>query len=174
MSRAPAFWAGRSGASCPMPSCASASARSAKRRLSAELRGDAEQRAARFQAGIESLRASPIAIHTDAANAQHYELPPAFFQFCLGTRLKYSCAYFERGDENLDQAEEAMLERYAERAELGDGQNILELGCGWGSLTLWMARALPARPHPRSLELTLAARVHRGRVPASRGSATCA
>jgi len=119
-----------------------------KRRLSTELAGNPEQRAARFQAGIESLRASPIAIHTDAANTQHYELPPAFFQFCLGKRLKYSCAYFERGDESLDQAEEAMLERYAERAELCDGQNILELGCGWGSLTLWMAQRYPrARIH---------------------------
>jgi cyclopropane-fatty-acyl-phospholipid synthase len=114
-----------------------------KRRLAAELSGDAEEQRARFQAGIESLRASPIAIHTDAANTQHYELPPAFFQSCLGKRLKYSCAYFERGDESLDQAEEAMLERYAERAELCDGQNILELGCGWGSLTLWMAERYP-------------------------------
>ena len=75
-------------------------------------------------------------------------MPPAFFQFCLGKRLKYSCAYFERGDESLDQAEEAMLERYAERAELCDGQNILELGCGWGSFTLWMAQRYPrARIH---------------------------
>jgi cyclopropane-fatty-acyl-phospholipid synthase len=114
-----------------------------RRRLAAELAGSAEQQAARFQAGIESLRGSPIAIHTDAANAQHYELPPAFFQSCLGRRLKYSCAYFERGDESLDEAEEAMLERYAERAELGDGQSILELGCGWGSLTLWMAERYP-------------------------------
>ncbi len=119
-----------------------------KRRLAAELAGNAEQRAARFQAGVESLRASPIAIHTDAANAQHYELPPAFFASCLGARLKYSCAYFEPGDDDLDRAEEAMLERYAERAELFDGQNILELGCGWGSLTLWMAQRYPrARIH---------------------------
>jgi len=119
-----------------------------KRRLAAELAGNAEQQAVRFQAGIESLRESPIAIHTDAANAQHYELPPAFFQLCLGKRLKYSCAHFEYGDETLDQAEEDMLERYAERAELGDGQNILELGCGWGSLTLWMAQRYPrARIH---------------------------
>jgi cyclopropane-fatty-acyl-phospholipid synthase len=110
-----------------------------KRRLNTELRGSAEEQAARFQAGIESLRASPIAIHTDAANAQHYELPPAFFQACLGKRLKYSCAYFARGDDTLDQAEETMLALYAERAELADGQSILELGCGWGSLTLYMA-----------------------------------
>jgi cyclopropane-fatty-acyl-phospholipid synthase len=76
-----------------------------KRRLTAETRGDVEEQAARFQAAIESLRASAIAIHTDAANAQHYELPPAFFKSCLGKRLKYSCAYFERGNEHLDQAE---------------------------------------------------------------------
>jgi len=114
-----------------------------KRRLRTELRGSVEDQAARFQAGIESLRASPIAIHTDAANAQHYELPPAFFQACLGERLKYSCAYFDRGDESLDQAEETMLALYAERAELRDGQTILELGCGWGSLTLWMAERYP-------------------------------
>jgi cyclopropane-fatty-acyl-phospholipid synthase len=114
-----------------------------KRRLAAELRGGAEEQAARFQSGIEELRNSPIAIHTDAANAQHYELPPAFFRSCLGARLKYSCAYFESGEQSLDRAEEAMLERYAERAELGDGQRILELGCGWGSLTLWMAERYP-------------------------------
>jgi len=114
-----------------------------RRRLRSELRGDAEERAARFQAGIESLRTSPIAIYTDAANAQHYELPPAFFRYCLGKRLKYSCAYFEHGNESLDQAEEAMLERYAQRAQLCDGQNILELGCGWGSLTLWMSERYP-------------------------------
>jgi cyclopropane-fatty-acyl-phospholipid synthase len=115
-----------------------------KRRLSAELRGGVEEQAGRFQAGIESLRRSPIAIHTDAANAQHYELPPVFFQACLGKRLKYSCAYFNRGDESLDQAEDAMLALYAERAELRDGQAILELGCGWGSLTLWMAERYPS------------------------------
>lgn len=114
------------------------------KRLREELRGGAEERGARFQAGIDSLRASPIAIHTDAANAQHYELPAAFFQRCLGRRLKYSCAYYRRGDETLDEAEEAMLELYAERAELADGQRILELGCGWGSLTLWMAERYPA------------------------------
>jgi cyclopropane-fatty-acyl-phospholipid synthase len=114
-----------------------------RRRLAAELSGDVAEQAARFQAGIESLRQSPIAVHTDAANAQHYELPPAFFQSCLGKRMKYSCAYFEHGNESLDQAEEAMLERYAERAQLRDGQNILELGCGWGSLTLWMAERYP-------------------------------
>ena len=89
------------------------------------------------------LEASPIAIETDAANAQHYELPTRFFQLCLGTRLKYSSCYYRTGTETLDQAEEAMLALYGERAGLADGQRILELGCGWGSLTLWMAQRFP-------------------------------
>jgi cyclopropane-fatty-acyl-phospholipid synthase len=112
-------------------------------RLRAERAGGLERQAARFEERIELLRRSPIAIHTDAANAQHYELPPAFFEACLGRRLKYSCAYYPRGNETLDEAEEAMLELYAERAQLKDGQRILELGCGWGSLTLWMAERFP-------------------------------
>ena len=78
-----------------------------------------------------------------AANTQHYELPPAFFELCLGKRLKYSSCYYTRGDESLDEAEVAMLELYDDRAELEDGQSILELGCGWGSLTLWMAERYP-------------------------------
>ena len=97
----------------------------------------------RYRQRLLELRDSPIAIHTEAANAQHYELPPEFFEGCLGQRLKYSCAYYPRGDETLDQAEEAMLGLYGERAELADGQEILELGCGWGSLTLWMAERFP-------------------------------
>ena len=112
-------------------------------RLREERAGGLEGQALRFEQRIELLRNSPIAIHTDAANAQHYELPPAFFESCLGKRLKYSCAFYPRGDETLDQAEEAMLELYAERAQLEDGQRILELGCGWGSLTLWMAERFP-------------------------------
>jgi cyclopropane-fatty-acyl-phospholipid synthase len=112
-------------------------------RLRTELAGGPEAQAERFRTRIEELRSSPVAIHTDAANAQHYELPPAFFKLCLGKRLKYSCAYYPRGDETLDQAEEAMLALYGERAELADGQRILELGCGWGSLTLWMAERYP-------------------------------
>ncbi len=92
---------------------------------------------------IEHLRHSPVAIHADAANAQHYELPPAFFRHCLGPRLKYSGCYYAKGNETLEQAENAMLELYSQRAELVNGQDILELGCGWGSLTLWMAERYP-------------------------------
>ena len=98
---------------------------------------------ARFRRVLDELRVSPVAIHTDAANAQHYELPPRFFELCLGKRLKYSSCYFPRGNESLDEAEEAMLTLYGERAQLADGQDILELGCGWGSLTLWMAQHFP-------------------------------
>ncbi len=112
-------------------------------RLRIEQAGGLDAQAARFRERIEALRNSPVAIHTDAANAQHYELPPAFFKLSLGKRLKYSCAYYPRGDETLDQAEDAMLALYGERAELSDGQHILELGCGWGSLTLWMAERFP-------------------------------
>jgi cyclopropane-fatty-acyl-phospholipid synthase len=114
------------------------------RRLRQERAGDLEQTAARFQERLSELRDSPVALCMETANLQHYELPAELFEHVLGRRLKYSCAYYPRGDETLDQAEEAMLALYAERAELADGQDILELGCGWGSLTLWMAERYPA------------------------------
>jgi cyclopropane-fatty-acyl-phospholipid synthase len=113
-------------------------------RLREERAGDAVAASERHRARIEQLRESPLALHVDAANAQHYELPPRFFELCLGPRLKYSSCLFERGDETLDQAVDAMLSLYGARAELADGQHILELGCGWGSLTLWMAQRFPA------------------------------
>jgi cyclopropane-fatty-acyl-phospholipid synthase len=112
-------------------------------RLRHERAGGIEAQAARFTQRIEELRQSPIAIHTAAANAQHYELPTEFFRLCLGPRLKYSGCYYPNGDESLAEAELAMLELYGERAELQDGQHILELGCGWGSLTLWIAEHYP-------------------------------
>ncbi|MDX2174926.1 MAG: cyclopropane-fatty-acyl-phospholipid synthase family protein [Candidatus Sumerlaeia bacterium] len=92
---------------------------------------------------IAELRASPLAIHTDKANEQHYEVPPPFFLQTLGKRLKYSCCFYDENAKTLDQAEERMLALYGERGELADGQEILELGCGWGSLTLWMAEKYP-------------------------------
>ncbi|MDY0022355.1 cyclopropane-fatty-acyl-phospholipid synthase family protein [Arenimonas caeni] len=96
-----------------------------------------------FRDLLGQLRDSPIAIETDAANEQHYEVPARFFELCLGRRLKYSSAFYATGRETLDEAEDAMLALYGERAELADGQHILELGCGWGSLTLWMAERFP-------------------------------
>ena len=112
-------------------------------RLQEERAGGVEAQSLRQRERLELLRHSPLAIETEAANRQHYELPPAFFQHCLGPRLKYSSCYYPIGDETLEEAEEAMLALYAERAGLADGQDILELGCGWGSLTLWMAENYP-------------------------------
>lgn len=109
-----------------------------------ETRGGLEATHDRFRAFVDSLRQSPIAIHTTEANQQHYELPPPFFRLCLGPRLKYSSALWPEGVTTLAQAEEAMLALTCERAQLKDGQQILELGCGWGSLTLYMAERFPS------------------------------
>ncbi|MEI7713557.1 MAG: cyclopropane-fatty-acyl-phospholipid synthase family protein [Rhodospirillales bacterium] len=84
----------------------------------------------------------PVAVRPDAANAQHYEVPAAFFGLVLGKRRKYSCCWYGEGD-NLDSAEERALVRTADHADLADGQDVLELGCGWGSLSLWMAERYP-------------------------------
>jgi cyclopropane-fatty-acyl-phospholipid synthase len=85
----------------------------------------------------------PIAEHTDTANEQHYELPSRFFELTLGPKRKYSCGLFPQGDETLAQAEEAALDATIDHAALADGQSILELGCGWGSLSLTMAARFP-------------------------------
>ncbi len=85
----------------------------------------------------------PVAEHTDAANAQHYEVPAAFFERVLGPRLKYSCCRYPTGVESLAEAEEIALAETCEHADLQDGQALLELGCGWGSLSLWMAEHYP-------------------------------
>ncbi len=89
---------------------------------------------------VEEMRQSPIALHTQEANEQHYELPPRFFELVLGPHLKYSCCHFPEGVTELGPAEASMLALTCERAQLQDGQQILELGCGWGSLSLWMAK----------------------------------
>jgi cyclopropane-fatty-acyl-phospholipid synthase len=92
---------------------------------------------------VESLRRGPIAIATERANAQHYEVPPAFFEAVLGPRLKYSCGWWGPDVATLAQAEEAMLALTCERAGLEDGMRVLDLGCGWGSLSLWIAEHYP-------------------------------
>jgi cyclopropane-fatty-acyl-phospholipid synthase len=86
----------------------------------------------------------PIAVRPDAANAQHYEVPPAFFALVLGPRRKYSCCLYDNAADTLASAEERALAETAGHAGLADGQDILELGCGWGSLSLWMAERYPA------------------------------
>jgi cyclopropane-fatty-acyl-phospholipid synthase len=100
---------------------------------------------ARFNlaAYVADLKTRPLAEQTAAANEQHYEVPTAFYQLCLGPRLKYSGCLYPTGRETLAEAEEAMLALYAERAQLADGQRILELGCGWGSLALFNAEKFP-------------------------------
>ncbi|QDU69470.1 SAM-dependent methyltransferase [Engelhardtia mirabilis] len=113
-------------------------------RLRDERQPSTAAQARAVQGFVEQLKASPVAIHTDAANEQHYELPAAFFEAVLGPRLKYSSCFYETGRESLAQAEEAMLALTCQRADLLDGQDVLELGCGWGSLTLWMAEHYPA------------------------------
>jgi cyclopropane-fatty-acyl-phospholipid synthase len=92
---------------------------------------------------VAEMAAYPIAIATDAANRQHYELPPALFVAMLGPRLKYSCCLFERDDATLAEAEIAALDETIAHGDLADGQAILEWGCGWGSLTLRMAERFP-------------------------------
>lgn len=103
----------------------------------------ASGRAARFAKFVQELRESPIAIETRKANEQHYEVPAEFFHQHLGPRLKYSCCLYPSGRESLAQAEEAMLDLYTQRAELKNGQRILDLGCGWGSLSLYLAERYP-------------------------------
>lgn len=96
-----------------------------------------------LQSVLANFTQGPLAVHTQAANDQHYEVPPEFFQLVLGDHLKYSACWYDHPEQTLSEAEQAMLEKSMERAELADGQQILEIGCGWGSLTLAMARRYP-------------------------------
>jgi cyclopropane-fatty-acyl-phospholipid synthase len=118
-----------------------------RRLLAARLRGERRRsRAARRLDTADfaaSLRGEPVAVETRAANDQHYEVPTAFFERVLGPRLKYSCCFYERDDDALEQAETKMLRLTCQRAALEDGMDVLELGCGWGSLSLWIAERYP-------------------------------
>jgi cyclopropane-fatty-acyl-phospholipid synthase len=114
-----------------------------RRRLAATDPGTPEGRARAKAERLAAWRHAPVALSTDEANEQHYEVPTELFELMLGPRLKYSSAYWPAGVTSLAQAEDAMLALTGERAALADGQDILELGCGWGSLTLWMAERYP-------------------------------
>lgn len=103
-----------------------------------ERQGDALERAFALD-----MARFPIAQHTAEANAQHYEVPSAFFEQVLGAHRKYSCCLFPTGAETLDEAEAIALHETVAHAGLADGQEILELGCGWGSLSLFMAQRFP-------------------------------
>jgi len=111
-------------------------------RLEKENRYSVENSSTALQQWIETLKQSPITLNTQEANAQHYEVPTQFYERVLGKYLKYSSGYWQH-TKVLSEAEEAMLVLTCERAQLQDGQRILELGCGWGSLTLWMAEHYP-------------------------------
>lgn len=114
-----------------------------KKRLSDEFIDDPERREIRYDRLLQDLKSSPIAIEAEAANDQHYEVPAEFFKYVLGENLKYSACYWDKNTEHLGQAEQQMLELYIKNAQIQQGQEILELGCGWGSLTLWMAERFP-------------------------------
>ena len=102
-----------------------------------------EQRQELIVRHLSELRGSPIAISTAEANEQHYELPTRFFERVLGKHMKYSSGYWDPGVTSIEESESRMLKLTCERAGLIDGQRVLELGCGWGSLTLWMAEHYP-------------------------------
>ena len=97
-----------------------------------------------FEDMIVAMSDGPIAVETGAANDQHYELPPAFFGLCLGPRRKYSGCFWPGGVENLADAEETMLALTCARAGIEDGMDVLDLGCGWGSLSGWIAERYPS------------------------------
>ena len=110
-----------------------------KARLREREQGGCEQQQSQLQSFLQAARSGPIAEVPEKANEQHYEVPAAFFAQVLGPHRKYSCCYWDRDSTTLKQAEAAALQRTCEQAELANGQRILELGCGWGSLSLWMA-----------------------------------
>jgi cyclopropane-fatty-acyl-phospholipid synthase len=114
-----------------------------RRRLSELPLGDCEAVEEANRDFREELCRSPVALVPELANQQHYEVAPAFFERVLGWRLKYSCGLWARGVREIDAAEEAMLALTCGRAQLSDGMRVLDLGCGWGSLSLWIAERYP-------------------------------
>lgn len=114
-----------------------------KQRLRDENKGDQEAQQKHHEQILKLLCESPIAVETNAANEQHYEVPTEFYQVVLGKHLKYSSGYWKEGQNDFNQSEADMLDLTCERAELKNGQQVLELGCGWGSLSLFMAARFP-------------------------------
>ncbi len=114
-----------------------------RQRLDEERHPDAATQHQALQALIAKLRRAPIADHQGDANRQHYELPPLFFERVLGPHLKYSSGFWPEGIDTLADAESAMLALTAERGAIEDGMDVLDLGCGWGSLSFWIAERYP-------------------------------
>lgn len=104
---------------------------------------DCERAADRMEAFVQMMDSSPIAPIPEKANEQHYEVPAEFFAEVLGAKRKYSSCFWQRAEQSLEQAEDDALRITCERAGIEDGMRVLELGCGWGSLTLWIAREYP-------------------------------
>ena len=133
-----------------------------------DIRADDPEAAAKaLDSFVEKMNGSPIALVPELANEQHYEVPPAFFDEVLGKHRKYSCCWWDEGVADLDQAETKALQITCNRAGIEDGMNILDLGCGWGSLSLWIAEHYPgstvtavsnSAPQRRHIERLAAAR----------------
>lgn len=101
--------------------------------------------AAEENAFVSDMAKFPVATHTDEANRQHYEVPAEFFAIVLGAQRKYSCCFYPNAQTTLDEAETLALEETVSHARLQDGMNILELGCGWGSLSFIWPAGFPMR-----------------------------
>jgi cyclopropane-fatty-acyl-phospholipid synthase len=138
-----------------------------RRRLESEREGGVEAQEDRLRSLVWHMSHGPIAEVPEPAGEQHLELPAAFFTLFLGPRHKYSCGLWRGPDTTLARAEEAMLELTCERAQIADGMDILDLGCGWGSLVLWLGERYPNarvtgisnfRPHREHIEREAAAR----------------
>lgn len=106
-------------------------------------RGGIEAAHERKRAFLKEIAGMPIAVQTRDANEQHYEVPTAFYDLCLGERKKYSACIWDKSTSTLEEAERASLKQVCERAGVEDGMSILDLGCGWGSLSLWLAEHYP-------------------------------
>jgi len=133
-----------------------------------DIRADDPEAAAKaLDSFVEKMNGAPIALVPELANEQHYEVPPEFFDEVLGKHRKYSCCWWDEGVADLDQAETKALQITCERAGIEDGMNILDIGCGWGSLSLWIAEHYPgstvtavsnSAPQRRHIERLAAAR----------------
>ena len=113
-----------------------------RKRLQQVDQGNEQANFAQTDLLVERFSAGPIAVLPDMANQQHYEVPKELFELTLGPRLKYSSCYFPESSTSLKDAETNALTQTCQRAEIADGMSVLELGCGWGSLSLWMAQEL--------------------------------
>jgi cyclopropane-fatty-acyl-phospholipid synthase len=114
-----------------------------RRRLQAPEARDPERAAESVGRFVAAMRSAPIAVAAETANEQHYELPAEFFETVLGPLLKYSACWWPEGEQDLAVAEAAMLDLSCRRARIEDGMEVLDLGCGWGSMSVWIARHYP-------------------------------